>query len=87
MSSEKKGRTRSDRPLPELKKERDAFIQTFFKKGAQLTEELLGENIRLRNRIAELDADNATLRTQLKSDDAIRDLLKKIDLLEHERAT
>ena len=44
--TEFKGRppTPSDRPPDDLKKERDAFIQQFFRKGAQLTEELLKEN-------------------------------------------
>ena len=43
--------TPSDRPPEDLKKERDAFIQQFFRKGAQFTEELLKENERLRDRI------------------------------------
>lgn len=85
MSSEKKGRARSDRPPPELKKERDAFIETFFKKGAQLTEELLKENQRLRSTLAELEAENAKLRAQVASDDAIRELLRRIDGLEREK--
>jgi GAF domain-containing protein len=84
MTADKKG-TRSDRPLPELKKERDSFIQTFFKKGAQFTQELVNENSRLRHRIGELEQDTARLRAQLASDDAIRELLKKIDGLEREK--
>jgi hypothetical protein len=43
--------TPSDVPYEDLKKERDAFIQQFFRKGAQLTEELLKENERLREHI------------------------------------
>ena len=84
MSADKKG-MRSDRPLPELKKERDSFVQTFFKKGAAFTQDLVNENSRLRHRIGELEQESTRLRTQLASDDAIRELLKKIEGLEREK--
>jgi GAF domain-containing protein len=86
MTADKKG-MRSDRPLPELTKERDSFVQTFFKKGAQFTQELVNENTRLRHRIGELEQETARLRTQLASDDAIRELLKKIEGLEREKGS
>lgn len=72
-------------PVDDLKKERDAFIQQFFRKGAQLTEELLKENERLRDRLADLEGENSRLVTHLASDSAIRDLLRKIDALEAEK--
>src|SRR6478735_4032813 len=78
--------TPSDRPPEDLKKERDAFIQQFFRKGAQFTEELLKEAERLRERISELENDNQRLRAHLASDAAIRDLLRKIEQLEGEKA-
>lgn len=86
--TEFKGRhaTPSDRPPDDIKKERDAFIQQFFRKGAQFTEELLKENERLRDRVSELDAENRRLRAHLASDEAIRDLLHKIEELEGEKA-
>ena len=84
MTGEKKGR-RSERPLPELKKERDSFVQTFFKEGAQFTQELVNENSRLRQRIGELENEAASLRAQVASDDAIREALKKIEALENEK--
>lgn len=86
--TEFKGRhaTPSDRPPDDIKKERDAYIQQFFRKGAQLTEELLKENERLRDRASELDAENRRLRAHLASDEAIRDLLHKIEELETEKA-
>jgi len=84
MAADKKG-MRSDRPLPELKKERDSFVQTFFKKGAAFTQDLVNENSRLRHRIGELEQESTKLRTQLASDDAIRELLKKIEGLEREK--
>ncbi len=69
----------------ELRTQRTAFVSSFFKKGAELTEELLKENERLRTAARKLEADNAALRTQLRSDDAIREALKKIDELEREK--
>ncbi len=70
----------------DLKQKRDAFLQTFFKRGAALTEELVAENKRLRSQIGALEEESASLKTQLASDDAIRDLLKKIGHLEREKA-
>jgi hypothetical protein len=86
--SEKKGREprHEDSEPNELKAQRDAFLQTFFKRGAELTEELMRENSRLRDQIATLEANNASLKTQLASDRAIRDLLLKIEDLEREKA-
>jgi hypothetical protein len=75
----------SERPPDDLKKERDAFIQQFFRKGAQFTEELLKENERLRERMVELETENRRLRAHLASDEAIRDLLRKIEELENEK--
>jgi len=89
--TEKKGKTkRSDRPptdlAAQLKVQRDSFVHTFFKRGAEFTEELLRENERLRKAVGEVETENASLRTQLASDEAIRDLLRKIDGLEREKS-
>src|SRR5579862_5513010 len=90
--TEKKGRgtRRSDRPpvdlAAQLKVQRDSFVHTFFKKGAEFTEELLHENERLRKAQADVESENAALRTQLASDEAIRDLLRKIEDLEREKS-
>jgi hypothetical protein len=85
-----RGARKSDRPASEvageLKEKRDAFLHTFFRRGAELTEELVGENRPLRDQIASLEEENAALKTQLASDKAIRDLLTKIDELEREKA-
>jgi hypothetical protein len=85
-----RGPRRSDRPgqvvAAELKEKRDAFLHTFFKRGAELTDELVSENKRLYEQIETLEAENAGLKTQLASDNAIRDLLRKIDELEREKA-
>lgn len=86
--TEKKAKKRatSDRPSPdELKRQRDTFLNTFFKKGAEFTEEIVKENERLRRQVVDLESENTELRTQLASDQAMRDLLRKIEQLEREK--
>jgi hypothetical protein len=85
MTERKRQATPSDRPHEDLKKERDAFVQQFFKKGAQFTEELMAENERLRERLSEVEAENGRLRAHVASEDAIRDMLRKIEKLESEK--
>jgi hypothetical protein len=91
MTEKKVKSKRSDRPptdlAAQLKVQRDSFVHTFFKKGAEFTEELLHENERIRKTLADVEAENAALRTQLASDEAIRDLLRKIEELEREKST
>lgn len=74
-----------DSAVDDLKRERDAFIQQFFRKGAQFTDELLRENQRLRAEQSEQESENSRLRSALASNEAIRDLLKKIEGLEAEK--
>src|SRR5260370_35692552 len=69
----------------ELKQKRDEFLHTFFKRGAELTEELVGDNRKLRSQLLRLEDENTSLRTQLASDKAIRDLLSKIADLGREK--
>jgi len=81
-----KPRRTSDRPTAdELKRQRETFLNTFFRKGAEFTEDLVKENDRLRRQVIDLEAENTELRTQLKSDQAIRELLRKIEHLEREK--
>jgi hypothetical protein len=82
MSQERKG-DRSDAPPPDLKKERDEFLQTL--KGARLTEEFVREHERLEGRLRELESENAELRAQLEADAALRELVEKIKRLELEK--
>jgi GAF domain-containing protein len=87
---EKKSRERVRAPLTEegpaeATGQRDSFLHSFFKKGAQLVEDLLKENERLRRRATELDEANASLRTQLASDATIREALRKIEQLERDK--
>lgn len=87
MSGKRARERSSEEPAAasELLEQRETFIQTFFKKGAELTEELLREDQRLRARMRDLEAENAALRAQVASEDAIRDLLSKIRELEKEK--
>jgi hypothetical protein len=63
----------------------EEFLETFFRKGAEFTEQLLGESQKMKNRIHELTEENIRLRSQLASDDAVRDLLMKVQALEDEK--
>jgi GAF domain-containing protein len=83
-----KKRIRTPLPMGDAEEptgQRDSFLHSFFKKGAQLVEDLLRENERVRRRNADLEADNTALRTQLASDEAIREALRKIEHLEREK--
>ncbi len=82
-SDERDERT-SDRPA-DLGKERELFVRQFLRKGVELTEGLLEENKSLHAQLAKSQREIARLRAQVASDDAIRDLIRKIDSLETER--
>lgn len=83
-SGEKPQKSASDVPL-DLARERETFVRSFLRKGVEYTELLLRENEDLREQLSALGAENARLRAQIASDDAIRDLLRKIEGLETER--
>lgn len=69
----------------ELRKERDDFLKAFFRKGVELTEELVRERDQIRQRLLFLEEENTRLRAQVASGDAIRELLQKIGALEDEK--
>ncbi len=54
-------------------------------KGSRLTEEFIRELEKMRSRAHELEQENARLRAQLEADDAVRELLGKIERLESEK--
>jgi hypothetical protein len=81
----KKGPDSKKEPAKELSKEQKDFFDTFFRRGQEFTSELIAELESLRKKHDLLSRENVELRHQLASDDAIRDLLKKIDHLEHEK--
>lgn len=76
--------SRSDAPAHDLGQERDQFLRTF-SKGAQLTREFMEDYESVQRSILELQAENSRLRGVIEADDAIRDLIKKIEALETEK--
>jgi predicted nuclease with TOPRIM domain len=80
----KSGPAGSDAPGPDLRSERDEFLSKFTR-GSKLTEEFLREVEQLQDRLRNLEAENAGLRAKVEADQAIRDLLSKIDRLESEK--
>jgi hypothetical protein len=83
MDDTKKAATTEDGT--DLSEQGKDFIETFFRKGAEFTSELLIELEALREHAQKISEQNVELRHQLASDDAIRDLLKKIEHLENEK--
>jgi hypothetical protein len=79
---------RNDRPSDapaDLGREREAFVRQFLRRGFEITESMLTENQALRDQLDRLRDENTRLRAQIASDDAIRDLIRRIDSLEVER--
>ena len=76
--------SRSDAPGPDLSQERDQFLRTF-SKGAQLSREFVEEFESMQRRLQDLQAENGKLRAAIEADDAIRELIKKIEALEAEK--
>lgn len=68
-----------------LAAQREEFLETFFRKGAEFASELIDELETLKVKLNALTLENAELRHHLASDDAIRELLVKIDKLEEEK--
>ncbi|MDD5308165.1 MAG: GAF domain-containing protein [Deltaproteobacteria bacterium] len=80
------GESKDHLDLTDLTARREEFLETFFRKGAEFAAELLAEMEKIRGENKALSDENAALRRQLASDDAIRDLLSKIEVLENEKA-
>ncbi|MCU0662987.1 MAG: GAF domain-containing protein [Myxococcota bacterium] len=64
---------------------KEDFIETFFRRGAEFATELISELQSLRRQTSQLQEENLELRHHLASDDAIRELLHKIEALESEK--
>jgi len=62
------------------------FFDSFFRKGAELTRELLAETDRLRRRIVGLEAELAAVSQPAPSQETLRELVAKLHQLEEERA-
>jgi TolA-binding protein len=77
--------TPSDSPGHDLSQEREQFIRTF-SRGAQLTKQFLEEFDALQSQLEAIRQENNRLRSAVEADDAIRDLIRKIESLEAERS-
>jgi hypothetical protein len=86
MTTDKRSRgPSSDAPGPDLITERDEFLKKF-SRGTQLTEDFLKEHERMQHRLQDLENENAGLRAKVEADQAVRELLQKIDRLELEKS-
>ena len=83
-----------DKPtLPELDlvESKREFIETFFKRGAEFTEELMRENEKLRFRVVQLEEERRALASSAQAPSptggagALRELVARIEQLEGER--
>jgi len=80
-----------DKPVvpeaPDLAASKREFIETFFKRGAEFTEELMRENERLRYRVVQLEEEVKALRSDKpgSAQGSLRELVARIESLETER--
>jgi hypothetical protein len=85
MSDDTKGRSgRSDSQPPDLNREREELLRNFAS-GGRLTDALLSEVERLRDRSSRLESENARLRAAVEAGESIRELVRKIEALEGEK--
>lgn len=86
MTKDKRSRSpSSDAPGTDLKTERDEFLKKF-SRGPQLTEDFVREHERMQSRLQDLENENAGLRAKVEADQAVRELLQKIERLEGEKS-
>ena len=86
MTNDKQRRgSDSDAPGTDLKNERDEFLKKF-SRGTQLTEDFVKEHERMQHRLHDLESENAGLRAKVEADQAVRELLGKIERLEREKS-
>ncbi len=76
--------SKNDSQPPDLNREREELLR-HFPRGGRLAEDLVLELDRMRRRITDLELDNARLRARLEEDDAIRQLVERIETLEVEK--
>ena len=76
--------------VPDLQASKREFIETFFKRGAEFTEELMRENEKLRYRVVQLEEERRALlvrsdETPGSAQSTLRELVARIEALETER--
>lgn len=84
MSIRKPQSERAGEPA-DLRAERETFVRNFLHKGVELTEALIRDNRGLEAELHKVQEENVRLRSQLASNDAIRELLNSIETLQQER--
>jgi hypothetical protein len=86
MTKESKSRSDelSDTPAPDLVSERERFMKNF-RQGTRVTDDFIRDYHRLLDRLQALEEENADLRSRVATDDAMRELLRKIEELETEK--
>jgi hypothetical protein len=63
------------------------FLESFFKKATEFTEELLRENEKLRFRVVQLEEQMASSARAIPTPATLKELVEKLHHLEHERQT
>jgi hypothetical protein len=76
---------KDDEPGRDLRSERDEVLQRFTR-GSRFAHEFLQDYESLEQRLRTLESENAALRSTIEADHAVRDLLRKIETLEVEKA-
>ena len=77
--------TDSDSGDSDLLSKKQEFLESFFKKGAEFTQELLGDNDRLRRQLIHAESQIEHLRRQDASAETLQELVEKLHSLEEER--
>jgi hypothetical protein len=84
-----KDNDKPDLPELDLAASKREFIETFFKRGAEFTEELMRENEKLRYRVVQLEEERRLVAEGADKAHphagALRELVARIEHLEHER--
>jgi hypothetical protein len=73
-----------DTQASDLLKEKEQYLAAFGI-GARLSEEMVSEYERVIGRMRALEGENARLRAELEADGVMRELLAKVERLEHEK--
>ncbi len=77
----------SDPSESDLLSKKQEFLESYFKKGAEFTRELLRENDRLRREVVQFESQLAHERRQEASASTLEELIDRLHYLEEERQT
>ena len=75
----------SDPGDSDLLVKKQEFLESFFRKGAEFTQELLRENANLRRQLVQLESQLSHIRDQDASPETLHELVEKMHSLEEER--